>query len=81
MTNDTENKIILLLGNIREDIGILKGDIRGVHKDVRRINGAINNLYKRTESLERSRSWQKGAVKVMSVVIGAIGTVLYLIFK
>ena len=69
MSNETENKILLLLGE-------LKGDVQGVHREVRRINGSIKDLYKRTDSLNATRNRQKGAAKVIGLIFGGIVTIV-----
>ena len=77
MSSDTENKILLLLGE-------LKGDVQGVHEDVKRINDSIRGLNERTRSLEGTRSFQKGAIKVVAILFMgriSLGTFLYLIFR
>ncbi len=71
MCQEGHNKIITLLGDMREDFGEMKGDIKGLRGEVERMNGTQGTHTEEIEELKNFRSRIKGG----SIVLGALFTI------
>jgi hypothetical protein len=74
---DVSNQILLAVGDLREDIGGLKAEVRNLNS---RLDEAAK-VAPRVSALEHARSRIKGMVLVLSTGAGIVGSAGYAVAK
>jgi chromosome segregation ATPase len=76
---DTSERILLALGDIKEDIGAMGADIRALQREVVELKAALSEHAKeddkvasRVSSLEHDRSRAKGVAVAISAGVSAL---------
>lgn len=74
-----EDKILEELIKLNSEMGVLKGQLRGIHTETKRTNGSLNNHDKRLDCIERELSRKKGLVEGQEQITKKVSATVSLI--
>jgi predicted DNA-binding protein YlxM (UPF0122 family) len=74
-----EDKILEELIKLNSEMGVLKGQLRGIYTETKRTNGSLNNHDKRLDYIEKELSRKKGFVEGQEQITKKVSTIVSLV--
>ena len=77
----TEDKILETVIDIKGEVGIITGDIKGVKEHLKTLNGSIQKHDKRIDDNKERLDVMKGKIKIIVAIAGFIATAVIAYLK
>jgi len=78
---NTEQQILKTVIDIKGEVGIITGDIKGVKEHLRTLNGSIQKHDKRIDDNKERLDVMKGKIKIIVAIAGFIATAVIAYLK
>jgi len=78
---NTEQQILKTVIDIKGEVGIITGDIKGVKEHLKTLNGSIQKHDKRIDDNKERLDVMKGKIKIIVAIAGFIATAVIAYLK